>query len=78
MNPLLSHQLTQMAQHTQDTFLAEAATARLVRRARPGDTAATPLRRLRARLAAALHALAILLDHTVASAPQVVRVAVTL
>ena len=73
MNPLLSHHLTQLALHAQDTLFAEAAAARLLRQVPSRHATPTPLRRLRYGLAATLHALAILLDHTVVPAPQVVR-----
>ena len=72
MNPFLSHQLTQMALDSQQTFLAEAATVRLIRQARRRSAARSPLRHMRSRVATALHSVATLLDHTVAPAPRAV------
>ena len=72
MNPLLSHHLTQLALDSQRAFLAEAAAARLIRLARPRTTVHSSFQRLRSLLAAALHAVATLLDHTVAAAPRAV------
>ena len=70
MNPLLSHQLTQMALYTQHALLAEAAAERLIRQAEPRAAAPSPYRSLRSRFAGALHALAVLLDHTTAATPR--------
>ena len=72
MNPLLAHHLTQMALDSQRAFLAEAAAASLIRQARPRTAALSPVRRLRSLLAAALHAMATVLNHTTAAAPRAV------
>ena len=72
MNPPLAHHLTQLALDSQRVCLAEAAVARLIRQARPGTAAPSPFRRLRSRLATALHAIAMVLDHTTAAAPRAV------
>ena len=72
MNPLLSHHLTQLALDAQHGYLAEAAAARLIRKARPRTTAQSSFRRLRSLLATALHAVATVLDHTVSPAPRAV------
>ena len=72
MNPLLAHHFTQLALDAQRAYLAEVAVARLIRQVRPRTAALSPFRRLRSRVATALHAIATVLDHTTAAAPRAV------